>query len=55
MCAYLVLRDKVIKPLLVEDVRPLGRPPKNISPLDKYYLPLREELHRTFETIELAA
>ena len=55
MCAYLVLRDKVIKPLLVGVVRPLGRPPKNISPLDKHYLTLREELHRTFETIGLAA
>ena len=55
MCAYLVLRDKVIKPLLVGVVRPLGRPPKNINPLDKHYLTLGEELHRTFETIGLAA
>jgi hypothetical protein len=55
MCAYLVLRDKVIKPLLVGVVKPLGRPPKIVSPLDKHYLTLREELHRTFETIGLAA
>ena len=54
MCAYLVLRDKVIKPLLVGVIWPLGRPPKNISPLDKHYQTLREELHRTFETIGLA-
>ncbi len=55
MCAYLVLRDKVIKPLLAGAVRPLGGPPRNISPLDKHYLALREELNRTFTTIGLAA
>jgi len=36
MCAYLVLRDKVIKPLLAGVVRPLGRPPKNPNPLDHH-------------------
>jgi hypothetical protein len=55
MCAYLVLRDKVIKPLLSKVVRPLGHPPKNISPLDQHYRALREEMDRTFETIGLAA
>ena len=55
MCAYLVLREKVIKPLLAGTVRPMGRPPKNVSPLDQHYVALREELHRTFETIGLAA
>ena len=55
MCAYLVLRDKVIKPLLAGVVRTMGRPPKNPNPLDKHYVALREELHRTFETIGLAA
>jgi hypothetical protein len=55
MCAYLVLRDKVIKPLLAGVVRPMGRPPKTISPLDEHYVALRQELHRTFETIGLAA
>jgi hypothetical protein len=54
MCAYLVLRDKVIKPLLAGVVRPMGRPPKNPNPLNKHYVALREELHRTFETIGLA-
>jgi hypothetical protein len=53
MCAYLVLRDKVIKPLLAGIVRPLGRPPKNPNPLDHHYVALRQELHRTFETIGL--
>ncbi len=55
MCAYLVLREKVIKPLLAGVVRPLGRPPKNVSLLDKHYVALREQLHRTFDTIGLAA
>jgi len=55
MCAYLILRDKVIKPLLAGVVRPPGRPPKNISPLDQHYVALRQELHDTFETLGLAA
>ena len=55
MCAYLVLREKVIKPLLAGVVRPLGRPPKNVSALDQHYVALREQLHRTFDTIGLAA
>jgi hypothetical protein len=55
MCACLVLREKVIKPLLAGVVRTRGRPPKNVSALDQHYVTLREELHRTFETIGLAA
>jgi len=51
MCAYLLLREKVIKPLLAGVVRPRGRPPKNVSPLGQHYVNLRQELHRTFETI----
>src|SRR5215471_20493855 len=52
MCAYLILREKVIKPLLAGVVRPFGRPPKNQSPVDQHYVRLREELNRTFETPE---
>jgi len=55
MCAYLLLREKVIKPLLAGVIRPMGRPPKTVSALDQHYIKLREELHRTFETIGLAA
>ena len=55
MCAYLLLREKVIKPLLAGAVRPAGRPPKVLSPLDQHYINLRGELNRTFETIGLAA
>jgi hypothetical protein len=54
MCAYLVLRDKVIKPLLAGVVRPFGRAPKVHAPVDQHYVRLREELNRTFETIGLA-
>jgi hypothetical protein len=54
MCAYLILRDKVIKPLLAGVVRPFGRPPKVQAPVDQHYVRLREELNRTFETIGLA-
>ena len=55
MCGYLILRDKVIKPLLAGVVRPFGRAPKNQTPVDQHYVRLREELNRTFETIGLAA
>jgi hypothetical protein len=55
LCAYLLLREKVIKPLLAGVVRPYGRPPKVRAPLDQHYIALREELHRTFQTIGLAA
>jgi hypothetical protein len=55
MCAYLLLREKVIKPLLAGVIRSMGRPPKCVSALDQHYVKLREELHHTFETIGLAA
>lgn len=55
MCAYLVLREKGIKPLLAGVDRPAGRPPKLLHPLARHYVNLREELHRTFETIGVAA
>ena len=54
MSAYLILRDKVIEPLLAGVVRPFGRAPKVQAPVDQHYVRLREELNRTFETIGLA-
>jgi hypothetical protein len=54
LCAYVLLREKVIKPLLAGVVRPCRRPPKVTAPLDHHYAALRQELHRTFETIGLA-
>jgi hypothetical protein len=55
MCAYLLLREQVIKPLLAGVTRPRGRPPRNIHPIDQHYIRLREELHDTFEILGLAA
>lgn len=55
ICAYLLLREKVIKPLLAGVVRKPGRPLKNPNPLDKHYIALREELKRAFATLGLAA
>jgi hypothetical protein len=55
LCAYLLLREKVIKPLLAGIVRPCGRPPKALAPLDQHYVALREEIQRTFQTIGLVA
>src|ERR1700757_2912498 len=54
LCAYVLLREKVIKPLLAGVLRPCRRPPKVTAPLDHHYAALRQELHRTFETIGLA-
>jgi len=55
MCAYLILREKVIKPLLAGIIRPNGRPPKNLHPLDRHYVNLRVELHETFKILGIAA
>jgi hypothetical protein len=55
MCAYLLLREQVIKPLLAGVTHPRGRPPKTVHPIDQHYLRLRQELHATFETLGLAA
>ena len=55
LCAHLLLREKIIKPLLAGIGRPRGRPPKVRTALDQHYLALREELRRTFQTIGLAA
>jgi hypothetical protein len=55
ICAYLLLREKVIKPLLAGVTRPTGCPPKILNPLDRHYVNLREELNQTSETIGLAA
>jgi hypothetical protein len=54
MCAYLVLRDKVIKPVLAGVTRPRGKAPKNVTAIDQHYLNLREELQQTFNTLGLA-
>ena len=55
LCAYLLLREKVIKPLLAGIVRPRGPIPKHRTALDEHYAILRQELRRTFNTIGLTA
>jgi hypothetical protein len=56
LAALLILREKVIKPVLAGAGRPkLGRPPKRIHPLDAHYENLQRELRRTFDTLGLAA
>ena len=51
----LILRDKVIKPVLAGLGKPhVGRPPKNLCPLDQHYVNLQQEMYRTFETLALA-
>jgi hypothetical protein len=55
MCAYLLLREQVIKPLLAGVNHRRGRPPKIVAPLDQHYLNLRQEMNRTFRTLGLTA
>lgn len=56
LCAYVVLREQVIKPLLAGAGRKeLAPTPTPTSPLDKHYLALHAELSRTFMTLGLAA
>ena len=55
LCGYLLLREKIIKPLLAGIIRPRGPRPKHCNPLDEHYVALRQELRRTFQTIGLTA
>jgi hypothetical protein len=55
MCAYLLLREKVIKPVLAGVSRPESPNPDPMAPLDRHYVALRDELVRTFQTIGIAA
>jgi len=56
VAALFIIREKVLKPLLAGAAKPkVGRPPKNIHPLDQHYMTLQRELSRTFETLGLAA
>ena len=56
LAALLILREKVIKPVLAGAGKPkLGRPPKRVHPLDRHYENLQSEMRRTFCTLGLAA
>lgn len=56
LAGLLVLREKVLKPLLAGIYRPKrGRPPKNVHPLDVHYQHLQREMLATLQTLKLAA
>ncbi len=56
LAGMLILREKVIKPVLAGAARKhVGRPPKNIHPIDKHYENLQREMFCTFEMLGLAA
>jgi len=54
LCAHLLLREKIIKPLLAGIPRRRGPVPKSHTALDQHYIKLQEELRRTFRTIGIA-
>jgi hypothetical protein len=56
LCAYVVLRDQVIKPVLAGLAhQQLPPPPPKLAPIDQHYLTLRAEFQRTCQTLGLAA
>ena len=56
LAGLLVLREKVLKPLLAGLYRPKrGRPPKNVHPRDVHYQHLQCEMLATLRTLKLAA
>ena len=56
LCAYVILRDQVIKPVLAGLAhQQLPPPPPNLAPIDQHYLTLRDEFQRTCQTLGLAA
>jgi hypothetical protein len=55
MTALLVLREKVIKPLLAGTGKPKrGRKPKNRCPIDAHYETIRLQMCNLFELIGVA-
>lgn len=56
LAALLILREKVIKPVLAGVCRPKrGRPPKNIHPLDLHYQTLQRQMLSTLQYLKVAA
>ena len=56
LAALLILREKVLKPVLAGVHRPKrGRPPQNIHPLDVHYQHLQREMLATLQTLKIAA
>ena len=55
LCAYLLLREKIIKPLLAGIICPRGRRPRHHTALDEHYIALRRQLRQILEVIGLSA
>ena len=56
LCAYVVLREEILKPLLAgAKCDQLHDPPKQLAPLDQQYVLIHAEMNRTFELLGLAA
>ena len=56
IAALVVLRDKVIKPLLAGTAKPkMGRKPKAWSPIDTHYETVRKDMQTLFEDLGLVA
>jgi hypothetical protein len=56
VASLLILREKVIKPVLAGAAKPRrGRPPKNTCALDQHYVNLQREMLQTFKTLGVAA
>ena len=56
LCAYVVLRDQVIKPVLAGLAhQQLPPSPPKLAPIDQHYLTLRDEFQRTCQTLGLVA
>jgi hypothetical protein len=56
LCAYIVLREKVLKPMMAGARRPhVGQSPPEIHPLDLHYQNLLRELEATFRALGVAA
>jgi hypothetical protein len=54
LAGWLILREKVIKPVLAGAGKPhLGPPPKNIQALDQHYENLQRQLRSTFDTLHI--
>ena len=56
LAALLVLREKVIKPVLAGAGRPRpGRPPKSRTAIDQHYLCLQTQMRKLLDTLGIAA
>ena len=56
IAALVILRDKVIKPILAGTAKPkMGRKPKTWSAIDEHYETIRKDMQTLFEHVGLAA